>query len=41
MESIMNLLWTGDPIESMFRLFVLLAALEFVAVICSYLGGIK
>lgn len=39
MESIMNLVWTGDPIESMMRLFVVLAALEFISVLASYLGG--
>lgn len=41
MDDFMNLIWTGDPVESVFRLCVVLAVLELFAVICSYLGGRK
>ena len=41
MDSFMSLIWTGDPIESTFRLIFVLLVLELFAVICAYLGGSK
>lgn len=41
MESLMSLLWTGEPIESVFRLLICLMCLEFVAILCAYLRGVK
>ncbi len=41
MDSLMSILWTGDPVESTFRLLILLMALEFVSVLGAYLGGNK
>lgn len=41
MDSLMSLLWTGEPIESVFRLLICLMFMELFSVVCAYLGGVK
>lgn len=41
MDSLIALLWTGEPVESVFRLLIVMMFLELFSVVCAYLGGVK
>lgn len=42
MDNLIDLIYVeGDPMLTVVKLILILCMLEFAAVICSYLGGIK